>query len=92
MPQLSGDVRRKQPHTRQTIHPAVEEACNSVEAQVAEMEEDITKALAELQDVVGELSELRHGQFKQSANGEHIGEEVLTTLKRLEAACVNPAG
>jgi centromere-localized protein 2 len=57
---------------------------------VVEMEDEIKKALAEVQDAVGELSELRHGQFKQSANGEHIGEEVLTTLKRLEAACTNP--
>ncbi|KAF2793941.1 hypothetical protein K505DRAFT_243247 [Melanomma pulvis-pyrius CBS 109.77] len=90
--ELSGHARRKKPHTQQTIHPAIEEACDSVDAQIAGMEEEIKKALEEVQDAVGELSELRHGQFRQSANGEHIGEEVLATLKRLETACTKPPG
>jgi len=56
---------------------------------LVEIEEEIRKTLEEVRDTVGELSELRHGQFRQSANGEHIGEEVLTMLKRLETACAN---
>ncbi|KAF2708452.1 hypothetical protein K504DRAFT_382112 [Pleomassaria siparia CBS 279.74] len=90
--ELSGEARRKIPHTPQTIYSAIEEACDNVEAEVVEMEEEIRRALEQVQDTVGDLSELRHGQFKQSANGEHIGEEVLATLRRLEAACANPAG
>jgi centromere-localized protein 2 len=41
---------------------------------------------------VGALSDLRHGRFAQPASGEDLGEEVLATLKRLEAVCANPAG
>jgi centromere-localized protein 2 len=47
--------------------------------------------LTEVQDVVGALSDLRHGRFAPSAGGEDLHEEVLGTLKRLEAVCANPA-
>lgn len=56
------------------------------------MEEENQRALAEVQEAVGALSDLRHGRFAQSASGEDIGEEVLATLKRLEAVCTNPTG
>ena len=56
------------------------------------MEEDSRRTLAEVQEAVGALSDLRHGRFAQSASGEDIGEEVLATLRRLEAVCTNPAG
>jgi centromere-localized protein 2 len=56
------------------------------------MEVESQKTLAEVQEAVGALSDLRHGRFAQSASGEDIGEEVLSTLKRLEAVCANPAG
>ncbi|KAJ4985383.1 Cnl2/NKP2 family protein [Stagonosporopsis vannaccii] len=83
---------RKTPHTLQTVHSSIEDACQSLEAQIAEMEEENQRALAEIQETVGALSDLRHGRFAQSASGEDIGEEVLATLKRLEAVCANPAG
>ncbi|KAF2624204.1 hypothetical protein BU25DRAFT_433704 [Macroventuria anomochaeta] len=89
--ELSGHG-RKTPHTLQTVYSSIEDACQSLEAQIAEMEEENQRTLAEVQEAVGALSDLRHGRFAQSASGEDIGEEVLATLKRLEAVCANPAG
>jgi centromere-localized protein 2 len=48
--------------------------------------------LTEVQDAVGALSDLRHGRFAPSGGGEDLGEEVLATLKRLEAVCAKPIG
>jgi len=56
------------------------------------MEVENIRALAEVQEVVGALSDLRHGRFAQPASGEHLGEEVLATLKRLEAVCTKAPG
>lgn len=88
--QISGQFHAK-PHTLQTIHTSVQEACQSLETQIEEIEEENRRALAEVQEVVGALSDLRHGKFSQSATGDDLGEEVLATLKRLEAVCTNPA-
>ncbi|KAL1601017.1 hypothetical protein SLS59_005685 [Nothophoma quercina] len=82
--ELSGHA-RKTPHTLQTVHSSIEDACQSLEAQIAEMEEENQRTLAEVQEAVGALSDLRHGRFAQSATGEDLGDEVLATLKRLEA-------
>jgi len=54
------------------------------------MEAESARALVEVQEVVGALSDLRHGRFTQTASGEDLGEEVLATLRRLEAVCANP--
>lgn len=70
----------------------MEEACQSLESQIAEIEAENARALAEVKDVVGALSDLRQGRFAQPASGEDLGESVLSTLKRLEAVCENPAG
>ncbi|CAI6266434.1 unnamed protein product [Periconia digitata] len=83
---------RKKPHTLQTVHASIEEACESLESQIAELEEESRSALAEVDEAVGALSDLRHGRFAQTASGGNIGEEVLATLKRLEQACTIPAG
>jgi centromere-localized protein 2 len=89
--QLSGHGRKK-PHTLPTVHASIEEACRSLEAHIAQVEDENAKALAEVEDVVGALSDLRHGRFAQPASGDDLGEEVLSTLKRLEAVCTNPVG
>lgn len=91
MDQLSGHG-RKTPHTLQTVHSGIEDACQSLEAQIIEMEEENQKALAEVQEAVSALSDLRHGRFAQPASGEDFGEEVLATLRRLEAVCTHSAG
>lgn len=56
------------------------------------MEEDSRRTLDEVQEAISALSDLRHGRFAQSASGEDIGEEVLATLRRLEAVCTDPTG
>jgi centromere-localized protein 2 len=48
--------------------------------------------VTEVQDVVGALSDLRSGRFAPSTGGEDLNEEVLATLRRLEAVCANPGG
>jgi centromere-localized protein 2 len=78
---------RKTPHTLASVHLSIEEACESLESQIAEIDNENTRAMTEVQEVVGGLSDLRHGRFQQPASGEDLGEEVLATLKRLEAVC-----
>ncbi|KAF2277595.1 uncharacterized protein EI97DRAFT_441624 [Westerdykella ornata] len=90
--ELSGYHQHRKQHTLQTVHAAMEDAAKSIETQVQEMEKDIQEALDEIQNAVGELSDLRYGTFPKTVGGGNIGEEVLTTLKRLEAACTHPAG
>lgn len=53
------------------------------------MDEARRVAHLEVQELIGALSDLRHGRFAQTAGGGDLGEEVLTTLKRLEAACAS---
>jgi centromere-localized protein 2 len=89
--QLSNQGRKK-PHTLASVHASIEQACQCLESQIADMEEESATAFTDVQEVVGALSDLRHGRFAQPASGEHLGEEVLATLKRLEAACTNPIG
>lgn len=89
--ELSGTPRRS-PHTLETAHASIEEACQNLEVQLAEMEEENTKALNEVRELVGALSDLRHGRFAQTVTGDDLGEEVLATLRRLEAVCADPAG
>ncbi|KAF2130816.1 hypothetical protein P153DRAFT_395238 [Dothidotthia symphoricarpi CBS 119687] len=88
--EFSGDS-RKTPHSLHTVHSSIDEACTTLEAQIADMEQENQTALSEVQEAVGALSDLRHGRFAQSAGGEDIGQEVLATLKRLEAVCTNTA-
>lgn len=83
---------RKKPHTLASVHSSIEEACQSLESQIAEVEDENVRALMEVQEVVGALSDLRHGRFQQPASGEDLGQEVLATLKRLEAVCSKPPG
>ncbi|KAF2005070.1 hypothetical protein P154DRAFT_425015 [Amniculicola lignicola CBS 123094] len=83
---------RGKSHTLQTIHPNIEEACISIEAQVASMESELQDALLDVKDVVSELSDLRYGHFPKSTSGEDIRDEVLATLKRLESTCAKSAG
>ncbi|KAF2689652.1 hypothetical protein K458DRAFT_292104 [Lentithecium fluviatile CBS 122367] len=89
--ELSGD-RRKTPHTLQTVYASIEAACESLDSQIAEMEDETRDALVQVQEAIGALSDLRHGKFAQSASGEDIVKEVLESLKKLETVCADPAG
>ena len=89
--QLSGEGRKK-PHTLWTVHSDIEEACQSLEAQIAEIEQQNRDVLREVQDVVGALSDLRHGRFPASTSGDSLGEEVTVALRQLETVCGKPTG
>lgn len=69
------------------MNASIEEACQSLESQIAEMQDENTTALAEINEVVGALSDLRQGRFAQPASGDDLGVEVLATLRRLESVC-----
>jgi centromere-localized protein 2 len=86
--ELSGQGRKK-PHTLTSVYSSIEEACQSLETHISQVEDDNASAMAEVEDVVGALSDLRHGRFAQPASGEDLGEEVLATLKRLDSVCTN---
>lgn len=88
--ELSGQGRR--PHTLQTVHSSIDAAWQSLEAQIEVTEAENARALVEIQEVLGALSDLRHGRFAQSVSGADLGEQVLATLEQLEAVCANPAG
>jgi centromere-localized protein 2 len=52
------------------------------------METEMTELLSEISEAVGGLSDLRYGRFSKSGGAsDQISEEVLATLRRLEAAC-----
>ena len=89
--QLSDSRGRKQ-HTLQTVHASIEEACESLESEVAELQQEESEALREVREVIDALSDLRRGRFAQTAGAEDIGDEVLATLKRLETVCADSAG
>ncbi|KAF2258636.1 hypothetical protein CC78DRAFT_537627 [Lojkania enalia] len=91
--ELSGHGPRGKPHTLQTVRSSMEDACVSIQAQIATIEADIEKTVEDLKTAIGDLSDLRYGQLAKSArSGEDITDELLATLKRLEAACGTPAG
>lgn len=88
---MSGQGQRRA-HTLQTILTGIGEACQGLEAQIAEIEAENRTTLAQVRELVGALSDLRHGRFAQAASSEDMGEEALASLKRLEAVCANPPG
>ncbi|KAF1852066.1 uncharacterized protein K460DRAFT_392212 [Cucurbitaria berberidis CBS 394.84] len=87
--EISGEGHKRH-HTLQTVHTSIQEACQGIEAQIVEIEEENRSSLVQVQELVGALSDLRHGRFAQAASGEDMGEETLATLKRLEAVCAHP--
>lgn len=56
------------------------------------MESELEVALSNIQETIGELSDLRYGNLPRPAGQDNISEEVLATLKRLEAVCSNQEG
>ncbi|KAF2732031.1 hypothetical protein EJ04DRAFT_536265 [Polyplosphaeria fusca] len=80
------------PHTLQTVHASIQEACTGLETEVQALEGDIDLALDELKAAIGDLSDLRYGHLAKSAgSGDDVSAEVLAALKRLEAACTDAA-
>lgn len=74
-------------HTLHTVHADIEQACQSLEAQIATLEQETNRCLHDIHELVGGLSDLRQGRFAQSASGQELAEEVRATLTRLNTVC-----
>lgn len=75
-------------HTLGTIKPALARARSELEDEVDALEAEATAARARISALVGDLSDLRYGRLKkQAGTEEELGQEVVESLQRLEAAC-----
>ena len=77
------EARLRRPHTLDSIVPALEQACDDVEAEVAELEAEAEKTRREIAATIGDLSDLRYGRFAKGPGGLELREEVIEGLKGL---------
>ncbi|GME49118.1 cnl2 nkp2 family protein [Neofusicoccum parvum] len=71
-----------------TVVDNMELAEQDIEQEIAEIEREAEGVLADLKNVVGDLSDLRYGRFnKSAAGGEELGQETLDSLRQLQAVC-----
>jgi len=71
------------PHTLTSILPSLAAAIDDIETEIELLDEDSERALVEIQEIVGGLSDLRYGRL---SNGG-LREEVLEGLARLDGVC-----
>lgn len=77
-----------QPHTLENILPAMEQACESIEAEIEAMEKESEEVLADIKSTIGDLSDLRYGKFSRvSDNSSDLNEEVIQGLARIGELC-----
>ncbi|KAG2419590.1 hypothetical protein HFD88_004386 [Aspergillus terreus] len=76
-------------HSVSSLLSAMESACASVESEIAEVDQNASTLLAELNTTAGELSDLRYGKMQGPAGttGEEVVSEAIRGLKNLEDAC-----
>ncbi|KAL5365700.1 Ctf8-domain-containing protein [Aspergillus floccosus] len=76
-------------HSVSSLLSAMELACASVESEIAEVDQNASTLLAELNTTAGELSDLRYGKMQGPAGttGEEVVNEAIKGLKNLEEAC-----
>lgn len=78
----------RQPHSLETIMPEMQDACNDLEIEVAELEKEYVTLLADVKSTIGDLSDLRFGKFNRvSGISGDISQEVIKGLERLEYLC-----
>ncbi|EKG11132.1 Kinetochore subunit NKP2 [Macrophomina phaseolina MS6] len=72
----------------ETVVEDLELAERDLEDQIAEIERESDAILADLQSVVSDLSDLRHGRFNRpAAGGDELGQETVDILRQLQAVC-----
>jgi len=74
-------------HTLSSILPEMEDACEDLEAEIAELEKEAEGIFRAIQGTVGGLSDLRYGKFALPVGGGEIAEDVLEGLKGLREVC-----
>ncbi len=68
--------------------PEMQDACNDLEIEVAELEKEYVTLLADIKSTIGDLSDLRFGKFNRvSGISGDISQEVIKGLERLEYLC-----
>jgi len=66
----------------------MQDACNDLEIEVAELEKEYVTLLADIKSTIGDLSDLRFGKFNRvSGISGDISQEVIKGLERLEYLC-----
>lgn len=60
---LHGQSNMSQPHTLETILPAMDDAILNLRVEVKDLEREVQQTLDMLQSKIGDLSDLRYGKF-----------------------------
>jgi centromere-localized protein 2 len=63
----------------------MQDACNELEIEIAELEKESGTLLADITSTIGDLSDLRFGKFNRLSGD--LGQEVIKGLERLEYLC-----
>jgi len=85
--QLFGQTSSRHPdefHTLSSLLSEMEAACTGLEREIAVIESETTATLAELNTIVGDMSDLRYGKLNKP--GDVVG-EAIKGLKSLEDSC-----
>lgn len=81
-------IARTKKSTAEAVVQNMKLAEQDIEEEIAELEREADSVLADLKNVVGDLSDLRYGRFnKPAAGGEELGHETVETLRQLQAVC-----
>lgn len=66
----------------------MQDACNDLETEIAELENESVMLLADIKLTIGDLSDLRFGKFNRvSGISGDLSQEVIKGLERLEHLC-----
>jgi centromere-localized protein 2 len=64
------------------------DACNDLEIEIAELEKESVTVLADIKSTIGDLSDLRFGKLNRvSGVSSDLSQEVMKGLERLEYLC-----
>ncbi|KAE8352370.1 Cnl2/NKP2 family protein-domain-containing protein [Aspergillus coremiiformis] len=76
-------------HSVSSLLSAMEGACANIEREISGVDKDATTLLSELNQTVGEMSDLRYGKMQGpvGTTGEDMVNETIRGLEHLEDAC-----
>ncbi|RAL09726.1 uncharacterized protein BO97DRAFT_374133 [Aspergillus homomorphus CBS 101889] len=78
-------------HSVPSLLDAMQAACSNVEREVAEVDREASSLLSNLNDLVGDLSDLRYGKMQGPAGttGDEVVNEAIRGLQNLENATIS---
>lgn len=75
-------------HSERSLVKEMQVACEDIEQEIKDLEQEAAEILEGLHNTVGDLSDLRYGKFaKPPGSTEEFGQEVLQGIKRLQEVC-----